>query len=164
LASLAGPDVVMAVAVALTDAAGSPALPPSHDAALNIIRCIPDVSVTELASALGLSHSAAVRVADRLQQARLVERNASGPGRRVSLRLTAPGRAAAAAAATRRAALIDRALSALGAAERARFLADMGRVAGALALTGSQAERACRLCDQPACRLAGCPLPWDTAL
>jgi MarR family transcriptional regulator, negative regulator of the multidrug operon emrRAB len=120
------------------------------------------VSITLLASALGLSHSAAVRVVDSLEQAALVERNAAGPGRRVSLSLTAAGRAVAIAELRRRTALIDRALSALDAEERTQFLVFMGKVANVLANTVSQAERACRLCDQPACLFAGCPLPWDT--
>jgi MarR family transcriptional repressor of emrRAB len=154
-------DIVLATAIALTDAVDVPGVARSHVAALNVIRCTTDVSITSLAAALGLSHSAAVRVVDRLAQERLVERIPAGPARRVSLRLTASGRAVANSAARRREDRVSQAISTLSRAEQVQLLAMLGKVGKGLAPSLAMAERACRLCNQPACLRAGCPLPWD---
>jgi len=105
-----------------------------------------------LRGALGLSHAATVRLADRLEARGLLERRRGEDDRRsVGLWLTAAGHAAAARALAARAAAIAPALAALEPAER-RALAALAAKMLAAQTTDADASRwICRLCDPVAC-------------
>jgi MarR family transcriptional regulator, negative regulator of the multidrug operon emrRAB len=100
---------------------------------------------------LGLSHSATVRLVDRLVEAGLAERR-EGPDRRsVAVGLTAAGREAAAGAAEAREQALEEALAALDPAERAELARLAGKVLATLTDGRAAAGRICRLCDARAC-------------
>jgi DNA-binding MarR family transcriptional regulator len=100
---------------------------------------------------LGLTHSATVRLVDRLVEAGLVERR-QGPDRRsVAVGLTAAGHEVAAEAAGARAAALEEALAALDPGERAELARLSGKVLATLTDGRAAAGHICRLCDAHAC-------------
>jgi DNA-binding MarR family transcriptional regulator len=105
-----------------------------------------------LRGALGLSHPATVRLADRLAARGLLERRRGQDDRRaVGLWLTDAGRTAARKARVARAAAIAPALAALDPSER-RALAALTAKMLAAQTTDAEASRwICRLCDPVAC-------------
>jgi len=154
------------VSAALIEASGLDELAAS--ALVTLLDFSPAGSVRRLALGLGLSHSGAVRLVDRLVAAGLAGREPGPDARTVQVRLTRRGRSVAGQARAGRAAAIASALS--GVPERQRR--DLARVLDLVVanLTRDRlAERAagagpaggalCRLCDFAACgRAAGsCP-------
>ena len=126
----------------------------------------------DLRSAIGLTHSGAVRLVDRLAESGLVERRPGQDGRSVAVMLTPRGRRVAERTMAARAAVIDELLDRLGPAERAALVPLLERLVGAVTerrLAARVAGRPpsggwlCRLCDFDACgRPAGrCPAPTD---
>jgi DNA-binding MarR family transcriptional regulator len=115
--------------------------------------------VEDLAQAMGLTHSGAVRLVDRLAEAELVERRPGRDGRTRAVALTAAGRRASRAATRARAQAVETVLADLGARDRAT----LRRLVDALTATETRerlAARAagdvppgwfCRLCDPVAC-------------
>lgn len=100
---------------------------------------------------LGLTHSATVRVVDRLVSAGLAQRR-EGPDRRsVAVELTPTGRSAAASAGRARAEALEEALAALDPAERAQLARLHAKVLGTLTDGRAAAGHICRLCDSHAC-------------
>jgi MarR family transcriptional repressor of emrRAB len=100
---------------------------------------------------LGLTHSATVRLVDRLVEAGLVERR-EGPDRRsVAVELTSAGHEVAAQAAVARAKALEEALAGLDAAERAELARLHEKVLATLTSGRASAGRICRLCDARAC-------------
>src|SRR5689334_14121957 len=75
-------------------------------------------TIEDLRQALSLSHSATVRLVDRLVQDGLVERGPGRDGRTVTPRLTGSGRRTAAAVRRARARAVERLLASLEPAER----------------------------------------------
>jgi DNA-binding MarR family transcriptional regulator len=67
----------------------------SEPEALVALAHYPGQSVGGLARTLSLTHSGAVRLADRLEADGLAARTSPGPGRTLALQLTEPGRPAA---------------------------------------------------------------------
>lgn len=116
-------------------------------------------SIEEFRRSLGLTHSATVRLADRLAADGLVRREPGRDGRSVSLRITPAGLEGAERVREARGRALDDLLDPLTATERAT----LGRLHGKLlaALTGGRADaaRLCRLCDAGACgHPARCPV------
>jgi DNA-binding MarR family transcriptional regulator len=115
--------------------------------------------VDDLARAMGLTHSGAVRLVDRLVEAGLVERRPGRDGRSRAVALTAAGRRTSRAATRARAGAVETVLADLGARDRAT----LHRLVDALTATETRerlAARAagdvppgwfCRLCDPVAC-------------
>src|SRR5215207_7333028 len=108
--------------------------------------------VDVLAEAMRVSHSRAVRVVDRLEEAGLARREADpADGRRALVRLEPAGHALAARALEARAQVLVSAVAGLDAADRR----DLERLLGALldVSTGDlrAAKETCRLCDAHAC-------------
>jgi MarR family transcriptional regulator, negative regulator of the multidrug operon emrRAB len=100
---------------------------------------------------LGLTHSATVRVVDRLVAAGLARRR-EGPDRRsVAVELTQAGRGAAAEAARARAEALEEALAALDPGERAELARLHAKVLATLTDGRATAGHICRLCDSHAC-------------
>ncbi len=125
----------------------------------------PDPTIDLLRQVLGITHSGAVRLVDRLEQSGHVRRVPGIDRRSTAIRLTASGRRAATRVAGGRIDLVRDALDALSADEQ-EHLADLaGKVLAGLrrdpARTGGPITRwTCRLCDTTACgRAEGrCPV------
>lgn len=146
----------LAISGAVWDAFGAEQ---SDAAALNVVLAEPGISIRGLSQVLGLSHSAAVRVADRLQGQGLITRAGAGPGRTIAVTVTDRGRRQALGAAARRTQVLQRATSGLTAAQRQRLSGLLQQVVLNLAADQAAIDRACRLCDQRRCLDRGCPLP-----
>lgn len=117
-------------------------------------------SIEELRRVLGLSHSATVRLVDKLERSGLVRRRAAEDARAVSIALTADGRRVASQIREARMRALAKVLEPLSAVERD----DLARLhekllAGAVA-GGEERGRICRLCDAEACghRDGCCPV------
>ena len=159
-------NIVGALALVLTDrmteaaqaAAGSSVSGAVALSALEQILREPRIDV--LRQVLGLTHSGAVRLVDRLEQAGLAERGPGQDGRSTTVLLTAPGRRAAAAVTEARAAALEDAMAALNAAEQRQLAELAGRVLVGLKRGAGATRWTCRLCDPTACgRAAGhCPV------
>lgn len=105
---------------------------------------------------LGLSHSGAVRLVDRLAAAGYVTRGAGDDGRSRAVTLTRKGQRAAARVSEARASLLTAALAELSTVEREQLHGLLGRVLGTLVrekVTAAPGEGGwtCRLCDTAAC-------------
>jgi MarR family transcriptional repressor of emrRAB len=100
---------------------------------------------------LGLTHSATVRVVDRLVAEGLARRREGADRRSVAVELTPAGRTAAADAARARAEVLDEALAALDPAERAQLARLHEKVLATLTDGRATAGHICRLCDSHAC-------------
>lgn len=148
-----------AVAGRLADATkGHPNQTDTGTAALNLIALFEGCSNNELSRALQLSHSATVRLIDKLDADGLVRRRGADDRRAVALHLTASGkRKAEAALAARCVALSD----------LVEHLTDVQRIAlddiAATLLTHItksplEAAHICRLCDHVACPEGDCPV------
>ena len=107
--------------------------------------------IDALARVLGLTHSGAVRLVDRLAGAGLLERRRGADGRSVAVTLTAAGRRAAAGIRAARESALAAALAALDAADR-RALTELNeKLLAGLTSDRASARRLCRLCDIEAC-------------
>ena len=100
---------------------------------------------------LGLTHSATVRVVDRLVATGLARRREGADRRSVAVELTAAGRNAAAEAARAREEALEDALAALDPEERASLARLHEKVLATLTDGRAAAGRICRLCDSHAC-------------
>jgi DNA-binding MarR family transcriptional regulator len=100
---------------------------------------------------LGLTHSATVRVVDRLVAAGLARRRGGTDRRSVAVELTSAGRAAAAEAVRARGRALEEALAALDPGERAELARLHEKVLATLTDGRAAAGHICRLCDSNAC-------------
>jgi MarR family transcriptional regulator, negative regulator of the multidrug operon emrRAB len=107
--------------------------------------------IDSLRGPLGLTHSAAVRVVDRLVAAGLVQRRDGADRRSVAVALTPAGREAAERATRARAEAVEAALAALDPAERAELARLHEKLLATLTDGRASAGRICRLCDADAC-------------
>ena len=108
-------------------------------------------SIDGLRKPLGLTHSAAVRLVDRLAVAGLVRRGAGEDGRSVRVFLTPAGRRAAAQVQDGRMRVLAEVLAPLGAAERELLTQVQEKLLAGLTSGRADAGRICRLCDAGAC-------------
>jgi DNA-binding MarR family transcriptional regulator len=108
-------------------------------------------SVDQLRAVVGLSHSGAVRLVDRLQAAGLVERHAASDGRAVALVPTPTGEAVAARVAARRRAAMGDLLAALSEQERSLLTPLLERLLAGVVAAGAAPGRICRLCEVDVC-------------
>ncbi len=109
-------------------------------------------SVDALARALGVTHSRAVRVADRLQADGLVRRERSTVDlREVLLHPTARGRRLALRVQAERAAALEAWLTPLDVAERTQLGSLVDKMLAARAGATLVPTHACRLCDTGGC-------------
>lgn len=131
----------------------------SEPAALVTLAHYPGQSVGALARTLSLTHSGAVRLADRLVAAGLARRVNTGPGRTLALLLTESGQLAASRVLARRQAAVERLLDGLRPEEVAALERLAGRLLTGLTTDRASAYRLCRLCDEPLCaRRSRCPV------
>ncbi len=109
-------------------------------------------SLDALTVALGITHSGAVRLADRLEADGLATRAPRGDDRRAKeLRLTSAGRRAARRLHAERAAALASWLEPLTAAERETLAALASKLLAGRTRGRRTALRTCRLCDADAC-------------
>lgn len=132
----------------------------AHAAVLVHLDAYPGSSVQELATALGVSQPAAVKLADRLSADALLERRPGRDNRTRALHLTARGRGAAAQVLVDRTTELESVLAALDPGDRDRLEPLLEKLVAALADDRDGALTACRLCDRETCcgGRAGCPL------
>jgi MarR family transcriptional repressor of emrRAB len=102
-------------------------------------------------SPLGLTHSATVRLVDRLVGAGLARRREGTDRRSVGVELTPAGHAAAAEAVKARGEALGEALAGLDPEERAELARLHAKVLGTLTDGRATAGHICRLCDSHAC-------------
>lgn len=132
-------------------------LSPSAAAALQTLRQNGPTSIQEIASTIGLTHSATVRLVDRLEKDWLVRR-LTRKGREVRVEVTARGRRRAGTFQDRRIAAAETLLSVLDEAERATLGTLLDRMLELPVDGHDTAERICRACERDACRGEGCPV------
>lgn len=108
-------------------------------------------TLDRLRRVLGLTHSGAVRLVNRLAADGLVERGPGADGRSRSVTLTPAGRQAAARVAGARAAVLERALRDLAPEQRATLHELLGQVMAGVVRDKEGGAWICRLCDLPAC-------------
>ena len=164
-----------AAATGITDAvAGAITAVPDIDistatALVALLDFAPSASVRRLSNVLGLTHSGAVRVADRLVASGYAVRGtALGDERVVSLRLTPPGKRVAVRLRRNRDAAIRVLLEDLNTVSRRQLVEALERLIGTISATRLVERTAggvprggalCRLCDFAACGrpLGRCP-------
>jgi DNA-binding MarR family transcriptional regulator len=100
---------------------------------------------------LGLSHSAAVRLADRLAADGLVRREPGADARSVSIRLTEEGSRLAARIRAERERALEEVLAPLSSSERTELTRLHERLLGGITGGRADAGHICRLCDAHAC-------------
>ncbi len=172
-------NLVAVTALGLTDrVAGALAAVSGLDAVaatalVTLLDFSPAGSVQRMALALGLSHSGAVRLVDRLEGSALVRRRAGSDHRSIEISLTRKGRSLALRLRESRAAETDQALAGLSERQRRDLVRACELVIGNLT-RDRLAQRAagsaptggalCRLCDFTACgRPDGrCPTARET--
>lgn len=132
----------------------------AHSGALVHLDAHPGESVQGLAAVLGVSHPAAVKIADRLTADGLIERRVATDGRVRELHPTASGRRMAAEVLAGRAGALGDVLAVLDPGERESLERLLERLVAGLAEDRAAALTVCRLCDRAACcgEAAGCPM------
>lgn len=130
----------------------------SETAALITIASYPGQTITILARILGLSHSAAVRVVEKLGREGLVAVDRGRDRREVTVVATAAGAAMTAAILARRRARLVTMLGPLDAAETATLAGLMEKIIGAETRSPEQGDRICRFCDLANCPQDRCPV------
>ena len=165
-------NVLGAVALAVADQIAVTVTPPggrsdSASAALSALYHFPGrPTVDRLGQVLGLTHSGAVRLVDRLADAGLVERTPGADRRSRSVRLTAAGRRTAHRVSDRRIAYLTSLLADFSTAETGALRELLGRVMSRVVQYKRGGAWICRMCDLQACgRDAGnCPAANAAAL
>lgn len=117
-------------------------------------------SIELLRQVLGLTHSATVRLVDRLEDQGYVRRRAGPDARTVAVALTASGRRVAARLSEARIEVLSDLVGQLTAHERSDLDALLGRLLVALMREPGATRWGCRLCDTDACGRfsGGCPI------
>jgi hypothetical protein len=88
----------------------------------------------------------------------LIRRTGTGRGRLLALHLTGHKQQVARRILARRQAAAEQLASLLNAAETAALGQLAGRLLAGIATDRASARRLCRLCDEPLCASAGCPV------
>ncbi|HEY5791853.1 MAG TPA: MarR family winged helix-turn-helix transcriptional regulator [Chthoniobacterales bacterium] len=133
---------------------------PAAPAALALLLHSPGRTIDWLSGALDLSHSATVRLADRLEAEGWLARGAAGhDGRAVALTLTADGKKRARAVLNERRKVLTPLLRALTGEEKRVFAELLDKLIVVFAReTGCNLDHVCRLCDESDCPERVCPL------
>jgi DNA-binding MarR family transcriptional regulator len=127
-------------------------------AALVTVGVTPGCSIDALARTIGLTHSATVRLVDRLAADGLVERRGGADRRAVGLHLTRRGAARRRAILKGRAEVLARALGPLSEDDRATLTTLVETILGAFTRDRRHADHICRLCDEDVCPQERCPV------
>jgi MarR family transcriptional regulator, negative regulator of the multidrug operon emrRAB len=133
-------------------------LGPSDAAALVVLSRAPQ-RIEDVSQQLRLSHSATVRLVDRLEAGGLAARSPGRDARSVNVRLTPAGKRRARAVLAERDRLVDDILTDLSSAERELLAGVFERLLEQLGVDWETTMQVCRLCDIPACEAkAPCPI------
>jgi DNA-binding MarR family transcriptional regulator len=150
-------NLIAALAVAVSD--GLRGQLDSESAALITLYERGGLTIEFLRRVIGLSHSATVRLVDRLSDDGSVERGRGLDARSISVRLTARGRRRAARLRRGREQVLIGALAGLDERERLRLGELAEKVLSTMTDSRWQARFTCRLCDQGVCQTGpGCPV------
>ena len=117
-------------------------------------------SIELLRQVLGLTHSATVRLVDRLEEDGYVRRRPGPDARTASVVLTAAGRRVAARLSAARLEVLSGLVAELGSEERSALDDILGRLLVSLMRQPGATRWTCRLCDTDACGrfTGGCPI------
>ena len=153
-----------ALALALTDdvnaALAAKGLLPSEFEAIGHLGHAPGLTITDLSSAIALSHAATVRLVARLEAKGVVSREKSNSdGRSVVLRLNATGLELHGELLAERHKKLRSALRVLTKEEQKTLSELTDRILRKMLRTEQHAFRVCRLCNQPICK--GCPVETE---
>ena len=132
---------------------------PTAPAALLAVFRRPEQSIEALRHSIGLSHSATVRLVDRLEGAGLLTRRSSTDGRAVSLVLTGRGRRQAVRVQQERRRVLSRALTGLSSLDRRQLEELLDSLLRTQARLHEDPTPICRLCELSVCPLRRCPVP-----
>lgn len=130
----------------------------SSAAALNVLGFWDGCSNAELSRVLGLSHTATVRLVDKLEAEGWV---VAGPGadrRSVALSLTAAGKARAGELLKGRCAAVAEVIEVLSDHEQDTLARLLEKLLAPRATDDFRAAHICRLCDETACPPQDCPM------
>ncbi|MDZ7679455.1 MAG: MarR family winged helix-turn-helix transcriptional regulator [Acidimicrobiales bacterium] len=132
---------------------------PSAPATLVALLRRPDQSIERLRHSAGLSHSATVRLVDRLERDKLVIRRSAQDGRAVSLALSARGRRITLRLLQERRGVLSRALAGLSELDRRQLESLLEAMLRTQSRTRPDPTPVCRLCELSVCPLRRCPVP-----
>jgi MarR family transcriptional regulator, negative regulator of the multidrug operon emrRAB len=130
----------------------------SSAAALNVIGFYEGCSNIALSRALKLSHTATVRLVDKLEAAGLVKSKTGEDRRSVALSLTEAGRARVKAVLKDRCVSLGHLVDKLSAKQQAQLEGIMETLLRALTTSAEEADHICRLCDEIVCPEGTCPV------
>jgi MarR family transcriptional regulator, negative regulator of the multidrug operon emrRAB len=130
----------------------------SASAALNIMGFWEGITNAQLARALKLSHTATVRLVDKLEGQGLVEARAGGDKRATHLHLTEAGKTAVIPMLTARCAAVERYLTALTPAEEKQLAGLLEKLMQPLSTDAYSVCHFCRLCHLATCPADQCPM------
>jgi len=157
-------NILGALGVGLSDVAGSAVmsatgLDETTAAALVTVAARPGQPISDLAAGLNITHSGAVRTADRLQDLGLAERYHLAADRRVTrLRLTSRGTALADEALDARRTALAGLLEEVDEAAIPALSQAIEAILRRLPRTRSDAWHICRLCEHAVCQGTACPV------
>jgi DNA-binding MarR family transcriptional regulator len=127
-------------------------------AALNVMSFWDGITNAELASALRLSHTATVRLVDKLESQGMVEAREGKDRRATYLHLTAVGKKAATPMLAARCSAVEPYLSVLSASEEAQLTRLLEKLIRPLATDDLTVSHFCRLCNFDVCPDELCPM------
>jgi len=158
-----GANLLGALAVGLDDAVraalvGEADMDASAVSALLVVRERPARSITDLAVALGLTHSGAVRAVNRLVARDLVVRDVGRDGRSRGLVLTVAGHEHTDRALAARRDVLQRLMDALPLQQQSQLIAAVVVLLARLPKVRQDAWRICRTCEHDICREGQCPV------
>jgi MarR family transcriptional repressor of emrRAB len=130
----------------------------SASAALNIMGFWEGITNTQLARALKLSHTATVRLVDKLEAQGFVEARKGADKRATHLHITPAGRKAVLPALVARCAAVKDYLRVLTAAEEKQFAELLEKLMRPLGKDAFGVSHFCRLCEFTACPGDQCPM------
>jgi MarR family transcriptional repressor of emrRAB len=148
-------NLVGALGLAVADRVGEAAEPGAGGSAAEALVALHGAgaggTIDALARVVGLTHSGAVRLVDRLSRTGLVERRMGADQRSAALYLTPAGRRTARRVLARREAAVQAVLAPLTRAERDALTRIAEKLLGELGAAPGGERRLCRLCDVEAC-------------
>jgi MarR family transcriptional regulator, negative regulator of the multidrug operon emrRAB len=127
-------------------------------AALNIMGFWEGITNAQLSRALKLSHTATVRLVDKLEAQGLVEARGGKDKRATHLHLTEAGRNAVLPMLTARCAAVERYLTVLTPAEEQQLAGLLVKLMQPLGADAYSVCHFCRLCDLATCPADQCPM------
>jgi MarR family transcriptional regulator, negative regulator of the multidrug operon emrRAB len=127
-------------------------------AALVSLGAEPGLSINSLSQILNLSHPGTVRLVDRLEKEKLLERKPGADGRTLSLFLTNEGVKRRKKILSERRQQLQPALGALSPSERKQLSRLLEKMLAAMTTNEQKWSTICRLCEEEVCPGKTCPV------